>query len=117
MILIGLYVVFFLFADNYITTRGLTTTTVTVTVGKPLIIFDFNGVLLHAIHKSSLQKRSMKSPGIYPDIETSTKIYFLRPGFIEFFEKCFSTFEVGIWTSAQKKMWMSFCHYYSEKQG
>ena len=103
MILIGLYVVFFLFADNYITTRGLTTTTVTVTVGKPLIIFDFNGVLLHAIHKSSLQKRSMKSPGIYPDIETSTKIYFLCPGFIEFFEKCFSTFEVGIWTSAHKK--------------
>ena len=73
----------FLFAD-----RGL--------VGKRLIIFIFLGVLLHAIHRNSLQKKLALSRK--PNIETKTQIYFIRPGFREFFLKC-----VSIWTSIKLK--------------
>jgi hypothetical protein len=78
-------------------------------LNKPLIIFNMNGVLLHAIHKISLQNKSLPRN---LDIHTSTKIYFIYPGVREFFEQCFSIFEVGLWTSVQHKNVNEFFHFY-----
>ena len=58
----------------FVDTRGL--------VDKPLIIFDFNGFLLHSKHRNSLQNKFV-FPRI-PDIESRTNIYFICLGFREF---------------------------------
>ena len=73
-----------------------------------------NGVLLHVVHKISLQNKTLS---IKVDIVAITKIYFIHTCYSEFFEKFLTFFEVGLWTSTQQKSVNEFLPILFEKNG
>lgn len=83
-------------------------------LSKLLLIFDLNGLFLHAIHKISLLENKWSRE---PDITTLSKIYFICPRFKEFLNNCLSHFEVGYWTSVQWKNVIELYPYLLSKNG